>query len=144
MATVTELSDDWIAYRSSHFKWVEGWIDPNSSDKFEGPEGKVRLLQKIVDSGEIPADETVQLQCLGTYLGYAIVEKTNWEWKVVEDEYGTDLAIQVPDKKAWIFPVTMISKRIEDGEVVDVSDLFNGVVPLALKVDADTSKHVDN
>lgn len=139
MTKVFDLNDEWLAFRAAHIEWVEGWISPGSESQFEGPEGKVALIQNIVDSGEIPVSETVQLQCLGTYLGQAIVEKTGWDWKVVEDEYGTDLAIQVPDKQAWMFPVTMISKRIEDGELVDVLDLFKGIVPLAKNVDADGS-----
>jgi hypothetical protein len=119
-----------------YLDWVDGWINPDSIDKFNGPEGRVKLLQLIVDSGQIPVEETVKLQCLGTYLGQAIVERTGWKWCVVEDEYGTDLAIQIPGKTAWIFPVTMISKRIEDGEQCDVSDLFNNVIPMALQADA--------
>ena len=82
-------------------------------------------------------EETVKLQTLVTYLGQAIVEQTGWKWKVIEDEYGTDLAIQVPEKQSWIFPVTMISKRIENGKDVNVLELFNDVIPIALEVDSD-------
>jgi len=136
MTKVMELSEEWVRYRDSHIEWVEGWINPGSEDKFAGAPGKIKLLQLIVDSGEISVEETVKLQSLGTYLGQAIVEKTGWQWQIIEDEFGPDLAIQIPEKKAWLFPVTMISKRIEDGETVDVLNLFNGVVPLALEVDA--------
>lgn len=140
MTKVTDLSDVWIAYKTSQLEWVEGWISPGSEGAFVGVYGKVDLIQKIVDSGDISSEETIKLQCLGTYFGQAIVERTGWDWKVFEDEYGEDLAIQVPEKSAWIFPVTMISKRIEDGEIVKVRELFNGVVPLAMQVDAEDSE----
>jgi hypothetical protein len=144
MTVATSLNEEWEAFLKSHLEWVDGWITPGSEEKFVGPEGRVALLQLIVDSGSIPVEETIKLQCLGTYLGQAIVEKTGWEWQVYEDEYGTDLAIQVPEKQAWIFPVTMISKRIEDGEEVDVLELFNGVIPTAQKVDAACLKYLTN
>jgi hypothetical protein len=138
MTNILEVDDEWQAYIKAHLKWVDGWIAPGSEKKFASPEGRVSLIQTIVDSGEIPSDETEHLQCLGTYLGQAIVEKTGWEWTVIEDEYGTDLAIQIPEKTAWIFPVTMISKRIEDGDEVNVSELFEEVIKDAPQVDAGT------
>ncbi len=137
MTKVMELDDEWKAYLAAHLEWVNGWINPGSEAKFGGLEGRVALLQLVIDSGEIPVEETVKLQALGTYLGQAIVEKTGWQWRVIEDEYGTDIAIQVPGKQSWIFPVTMISKRIENGKHVNVLDLFNDVMPMALEVDSD-------
>ena len=39
-----------------------------------------------------------------------------------------------------LFPLTMISKRIERGETVDVFDLYNGVAALAQeKIDAESA-----
>jgi len=131
-----KLDDVWKAYLAAHLEWVNRWIDPGSESKFRGPDGRIALLQRIIDSGEIPTEETIKLQCLGTYLGQAIVEKTGWQWRLVEDDYGTDLAIQIPEKEAWIFPVTMISKRIEAGEEVNVRELFDDVIPMALQLDA--------
>ncbi len=89
-----------------------------------------------MDSGEIEKDETVKLQCLGTYLGQCIVDDTGWSWVIFTDEYGADLAIKIPEKEAWIFPCTLISKRVEDGDTVNVTDLFKKIVPTALSVDA--------
>jgi hypothetical protein len=49
------------------------------------------------------------------------------EWVMVEDEHGRDPAVRLPSTSIIFFPLTMISKRIERGEKVDVFDLFNGV-----------------
>jgi hypothetical protein len=46
---------------------------------------------------------------------------------MVEDEYGHDPAIRLPGTSIILSPLTMISKRIERGEEVDVFDLFNRV-----------------
>ena len=50
------------------------------------------------------------------------------EWVSVEDDYGRDLAVRLPGTTVVLFPLTMISKRIERGEHVDVFELFKSVV----------------
>jgi Domain of unknown function (DUF3806) len=46
---------------------------------------------------------------------------------MVEDEYGRDPAICCQRSAVLAYPRTMLSKRIEDGEPVDVIDLFDGL-----------------
>jgi len=48
-------------------------------------------------------------------------------WVTVEDEYGRDPAVELPGTTILVFPLTMISKRIEQGEEVDIYDLFDGL-----------------
>ena len=50
------------------------------------------------------------------------------EWVTVEDDSGRDPAVQLPGTTIILYPLTMISKRFERGEKVDVFDLFNGIV----------------
>ena len=45
---------------------------------------------------------------------------------MVEDEYGRDPAVRRPNTTIILYPMTMISKRIERGEKVDVFELYNG------------------
>ena len=47
-------------------------------------------------------------------------------WAAVEDELGRDPALQYAQTTTVVFPLTAISKRIEDGIEVDVYDLFGG------------------
>lgn len=44
---------------------------------------------------------------------------------MIEDEYGRDPALLVSAAPVLLFPLTMISKRIEKGETVDVSELVS-------------------
>ena len=46
---------------------------------------------------------------------------------MVEDEYGRDPCLVVDGTSIMLFPLTMISKRIERGEEVDVFDIFNAL-----------------
>ena len=60
--------------------------------------------------------------------GSVFIEETeNYDWWVVEDEYGTDICIRYKETSLMVFPLTMISKRIEDGETVSVIDLFSNL-----------------
>jgi hypothetical protein len=45
----------------------------------------------------------------------------------VTTAFGKDPAIRFPGTTVIAFPLTMISKRIEDGESIDVSELFSRV-----------------
>jgi hypothetical protein len=51
-----------------------------------------------------------------------------YDWWMVEDEYGRDPAIRLKQTSLLLFPLTMISKRVEDGECVDVRTLYEGLV----------------
>ena len=46
---------------------------------------------------------------------------------MVEDEYGRDPAIRYKESSLLAFPRTMLSKRVEDGELPDVEELFDGL-----------------
>jgi hypothetical protein len=109
-------------------RWVREHFDEDSRHLYEHRDEKLRLLQTILDAGWIGANETVKLQCLGIALGDALVQELDLEWVMVEDEYGRDPAIRKPGTTVMAFPLTMISKRVERGEVVVVRDLFEGVV----------------
>jgi hypothetical protein len=87
------------------------------------------LLQRVLDSGEIGSEATYELQSLGMVLGRVFVnENKDYDWWMVEDEYGRDPAIRLKETSLLLFPLTMISKRVEDGEEVNVLELYKGLV----------------
>lgn len=107
---------------------VEGFIADESRARYdETAAGKLGALRALLEANVFRADQTYELQSLGIVLGDAFVQELGMEWVTVEDEYGRDPAIRVPGTTILIFPLTMISKRVERGEAVDVFDLFNGV-----------------
>ena len=77
--------------------------------------------------GTFRPNQTYELQCRGIVLGDAFVQKSKMEWAMVEDESGRDPAVRLPGTAIIVFPLTMISKRVERGERVGVFDLFKGV-----------------
>jgi hypothetical protein len=88
-------------------------------------EGKLVLLETILRSAWIAADETWKLQSLGIVFGDALAQRFNLEWVMVEDEYGRDPALKDPLSTILLFPMTSLSKRIEHSEALDVRQLFD-------------------
>jgi hypothetical protein len=107
--------------------WVRDHYEPASRSQYDTLEGKLRLLDTILREKWIGPTETVKLQCLGITLGDAFVQELGMSWVSVEDEYGRDPAVQLPGTSIVLFPLTMISKRLEMGETVDVYAMFASV-----------------
>lgn len=127
MQKILDLTDAMTQDIESKRDWVRSHYAPEDIDKYNSIEGKLILLDTILKSNWIESPETVKLQSFGVTLGDIFVQDMNFNWMQVEDEYGTDPAIQLPDTTILLFPLTMISKRIEAGQEVDIYHLYEGV-----------------
>jgi hypothetical protein len=93
-----------------------------------GTVADLAALQKVIDSKIVEPEATYSLQALGLAFGKVFIgTQENYDWWMVEDEYGRDPAIRYKQTTLLLFPKTMISKRIEDGEQVDVVEIFEGL-----------------
>lgn len=107
---------------------VEAFLkNDDSKQKYQTAAGKVGTIRALLDAGVFNRDQRYELQCLGIVLGDAFVQELRMEWIMVEDQYGRDPAVRMPGTSIILFPLTMISKRMERGEKVDVFEVFNGV-----------------
>lgn len=104
--------------------WVREYYAPEARSGYDMVEGKLALLDTILDSGGVDATETLKFQCLGIAFGDAMAQRLDLRWITVEDEYGRDLALKRDDTSLLAFPLTAITKCIERGETVDVRVLF--------------------
>jgi hypothetical protein len=94
----------------------------------DGSIADLSRLQMLLDSGVIDREATYTLQALGIAFGKVFVnDNPGYDWWMVEDEYGRDPAIRYERSSLLAYPRTMLSKRIEDGEKVDVLDLYDGL-----------------
>lgn len=121
---VEELSPEDRARVEAQRKWVRQHYPAESENRYQSVDGKLVLLDAILKNGWIEPNETVKLQCLGITFGDALAQKLGLKWVAVEDEYGRDPALVVEGTSIITFPLTSISKRIENGEEVDVFHLF--------------------
>jgi len=108
--------------------WVKGHFTELTEEKYDTLDDKLRVIDAILSQHWLSADQTAELQCLGVTFGDAIAQKLMLEWVIVEDEYGRDPAVNWPGTTILCHTLTMISKRVEDGEEVDVYDLFESTV----------------
>lgn len=82
-------------------------------------------IQAILDGNVLGKADTWPLQCLGIAMGNIMVKVLGLHWIIVTDEYGRDPALQFQNTSLIIYPLTMISKRVERSEPVDVSQLLS-------------------
>jgi hypothetical protein len=93
-----------------------------------GTDADLEIIQSILDSEELEPDQTYELQSLGVVFGSALVSAVDGlDWAIVHDEYGSDPTLRYRDTTLCINVLTTISKRIEDGQRVDVRELFDGM-----------------
>ena len=99
--------------------------DAANLEKYKTAVGKLGLLRALLERKIFQPTQTYELQCMGIVLGDALVLHCGVEWRAVEDQYGRDPCVQIPGSTVVLFPLTMISKRVEKGEAVDVFEVFN-------------------
>lgn len=127
--TVSAPRADDLARMEAQRASVHACAAPDSRASLEAAAGKLRLVRALLAAGVFQPEQTAALQSLGIVLGDALVQHVGGaEWVMVEDEYGRDPAVRIKGTTVLLFPLTMISKRIEAGEPVDVFALFNGIL----------------
>ncbi|NIB41094.1 DUF3806 domain-containing protein [Pseudomaricurvus alkylphenolicus] len=89
-----------------------------------GNRNDLRLLQTMVDRELINQDEVFKLQSMGAVLGNVYVRELGLQWRVYEDRQGRSRAICVPKTDHCLFPITMLSRRMEAGLKPDVMKIY--------------------
>lgn len=82
------------------------------------------VLQRLIDDHAFNKTQTYELQSLGVAFGDVLASELPLSWAMVSDEYGTDPTLRYKDKPVNINALTMISKRVERGEVVNLVQLL--------------------
>jgi Domain of unknown function (DUF3806) len=80
-------------------------------------------LQRLIDDKVFGRTQTYELQCLGVAFGDVLVSDVPLRWVMVTDEYGTDPTLRFKNTSIQINALTMISKRVERGERVNLLGL---------------------
>lgn len=105
---------------------VTQYLGDDSLEKYQSAAGKLGTLRALLEGQVFENSQTYELQSMGIVLGDVFVQDMGFHWVMVEDEYGRDPAIKYEETSIIVFPLTMISKRVEQGEEVDVFELYNG------------------
>jgi hypothetical protein len=122
----SELTPEDAAGLEKQRSFVQSYLaDETARLVYETATGKLGHLRALLEAQSFRGDQTWELQSMGVVLGDAFVQELGGRWVIVEDEYGRDPAVVVPGTSVVLYPLTMISKRVEKGRAVDVFELFN-------------------
>lgn len=86
------------------------------------------VAQRLVNDKLLNADQLLELQCLGVILGNVFAAHTSMQWAVVTSEFGEMLALHSEEIGFTLYPLTMISKRMEQGRHIDIPGLYRSFV----------------
>lgn len=83
------------------------------------------LLQQLIDRKTLRPEQRRELQALGSVLGKILKKEFRLEWVVYVDELGRSRGLQIDNTRQVIFPLTMISRRLEADARVDVQRIYD-------------------
>jgi hypothetical protein len=116
----------WLQQAEAHI--VQLLIARYDDVHLEHSEADLQLAQRLLDDNAVRREDTLELQCLGVMLGNVFAANTSMRWAGVENEFGKMLALHSDEIKFMLYPLTMISKRVEDGRKVDMPGLYRSFV----------------
>lgn len=82
------------------------------------------ILQTLLDRRLVRKEQTLELQAMGVVLGDELAEELDLRWTIIEDRYGRSRALRYRNTDNLLFPVTMISRRVEAGSQVVVTNVY--------------------
>ena len=110
---------------------LEDLARSNVGSQFNGDKSHdLQLLQKLLDRKLIRPDQTKELQAMGVIMGDLMAEELKLHWVIYEDNIGRSRALRYKDTDNYLFPMTMISRRREAGNLSTVSDIYQRAVDL--------------
>jgi len=121
----TELSRE----DAGHLDKQRGLVAVTAKERYGAPSltktnEDLVILQRLIDDQAFRKSQTYELQCLGVAFGDVLANEYPLRWMMVTDEYGTDPTLRYKDMPLQINALTMISKRVERGEPVNLLQLL--------------------
>jgi hypothetical protein len=84
-------------------------------------------IQRLVDRSIIRRSDVEQWQALGVVFGDVLAAELNLHWVSYQDERGQSKALQWKKTRNFVFPVTMLSRRVQFKQEIDVFDIFEQI-----------------
>ena len=120
----------------SQVRVVSQTYERRFGEEFPSGTKRIAALQRMLNEKVFRKDETYKLQSMGVALGQILAEAGSLQWVTVSDEYGDDPALRYRRTSVLVFPLTMISKRVERDEEVDVEYLYEHTLSIVRELEA--------
>ena len=95
------------------------------NQKLARDKSDLKLLQELLDKGVVRGDDSETLQAMGVVMGDLLKQEHGLLWIIYIDKLGRSRALEVPGTREYLFPITMISRRVEVGGEVEVTALYS-------------------
>lgn len=152
MLLVSYLIPGALAQSTSSARISElGWIDKNQMEQEAAKLNELSVakigtpirrdlsdldtLQTLLDNNVVKQDDYKTQQAMGIVLGNIMQADfpTTLEWKIYEDSLGRSRALCVKESAHCLFPITMLSRRIELGIKPDTKKIYTDAIILMEK-----------
>jgi uncharacterized protein DUF3806 len=104
---------------------IDDLANRNFGNGFNGDtKHDIGLLQQILDRKVVRPDQTPELQAMGIILGDLLANDLDLHWVIYADKLGRTRALRYRQTEAYLFPVTMISRRREVDNLKSVESIY--------------------
>ena len=84
----------------------------------------IALLQQVIDKQSLARTQTKELQALGVALGNLMAKEYRLPWVIYIDDKGRSRGLEIDNTTQVLFPLTMISRRVEADAKTDVAAIY--------------------
>jgi hypothetical protein len=116
----TELSREDSARLDQQRALVAAAVKRRGSRTLTRTKQDLPVLQELIDGGVFDKSQTYELQSIGVAFGDVLASELPLRWVMVTDEFGTDPTLRFKQTTVQINALTMISKRVERDEPVNL------------------------
>ena len=81
-------------------------------------------LQEIIDRRWVDVKDVQTQQALGIVFGDLLAEELGFDWVIYRDKKGRSRALRYREEDIFVFPITLISRRLSAGAALSVASLF--------------------
>ena len=119
---------------------IEGG-EPVFADPASPPGEKLAALQIILDGAGFGPDDLDPLSAVGVGFGDAIATSLAMTWVWFEDERygGGEPSLKLDGYDAFVSPLSMIARRVEEGRAVDVRRLASDTIEQIRRIRSDVA-----
>lgn len=122
---IEDLSWSDRSYLERQTQFVDSLARTKLGTQLRNDYGDLEILQKIVDQELIGKKDTEDLQALGAVIAnLMLVDVPSLEWKIYKDSLGRSRALCAKQTTECLFPITMLSRRMEQGLKPDVKKVY--------------------
>ena len=84
----------------------------------------LELLQALLDKQLVRPDQVRELQAMGVIMGDLLAAELGMRWVLYEDNVGRSRALRYQESDTLLFPITMIARRREEGNMTSVVGIY--------------------